>query len=788
MPVSQHADPSPIERKTLDDSDFDAIYPPDEKIPAIVVNNFPELGRLTALRFLEWVHKNPEGVISLPTGKTPEYFIRWVTYLLNNWEDSEVQRILDETGLDLSSPPRMDGLRFVQIDEFYPIEPDHEHSFYSYVNRFYIDRFGLDPDRAQLINCEDIGLPDGKGLYDVWPGGRVDLSLRYREPQTWQEQLQQQVLFNVDEWCQRYENRIREMGGIGFFLGGIGPDGHIAFNVRGSDHHSTTRLTATNYETEAAAATDQGGMEMARNRRVITIGLGTITYNPDCVALIIAAGHAKADVVADAIQKEPDVRFPATALHELKNARFYLTHGAARLLEERQFDEIGRRDEISDDEVERVLINLAVRLNKRLIDLKDDDFRNDRFASLVVGKRQESPADLARMVHRRLERKINRGSKTLQNRRFLHTEPHHDDLMLGYLPSIVRHGRDPSNTHHFATLTSGFTAVTDSFIDYQLQEANELIDSAEFSKLARTGYFDPGNEECRQRDVWQYLDGIASESPEMKAEGTVRRLVRDIAEVYDIDNLQKVKEKISSLKDYLREHRPGEKDSPHVQKLKGMRREWEAECLWAYFGWNCTNVRHLRLGFYTGDIFTEEPDATRDVPPVVDLLHEVRPDILTVALDPEGSGPDTHYKVLQVVSDSLRRYVRESDSAPEEVWGYRNVWHRFHPAEADLTIPVSLNMFSTMDDAFMNTFSSQRNAPFPSYEHDGPFCELAQEIQVDQYQTLKTCLGREWFHNHPDALIRATRGVVHLKKMEVDEFYRKSRKLRQFTENSLMDQ
>ncbi|MBE0666324.1 MAG: hypothetical protein IH593_01490, partial [Bacteroidales bacterium] len=45
-------------------------------MPYIVVKNFPNLGLLTALRFLEWVAENPEGVISLPTGKTPEYFIK----------------------------------------------------------------------------------------------------------------------------------------------------------------------------------------------------------------------------------------------------------------------------------------------------------------------------------------------------------------------------------------------------------------------------------------------------------------------------------------------------------------------------------------------------------------------------------------------------------------------------------------------------------------------------------------------------------------------------------------
>jgi 6-phosphogluconolactonase/glucosamine-6-phosphate isomerase/deaminase len=38
---------------------------------------------------------------------------------------------------------------------------------------------------------------------------------------------------------------VREWGGIGFFLGGIGPDGHIAFNMPGSAHDSTTRLVRT---------------------------------------------------------------------------------------------------------------------------------------------------------------------------------------------------------------------------------------------------------------------------------------------------------------------------------------------------------------------------------------------------------------------------------------------------------------------------------------------------------------------------------------------------------------
>ena len=88
-----------------------------------------------------------------------------------------------------------------------------------------------------------------------------------------------------------------------------------------------------------------------------------------------------------------------------------------------------------------------------------------------------------------------------------------------------------------------------------------------------------------------------------------------------------------------------------------------------------------------------------------------------------------------------------------------------------------------MHSAFMNTFISQRDASFPSYEHDGPFSELAQQVQVNQYQKLKTCLGHKWFHEHPSPLIRATRGLVFLKEMDLAEFYERSRALKQAAEN-----
>ncbi len=774
---------SRVEQIALDESSLDLIYPPKEKLSTIVVDNFPALGKLAAFRFLEWVQQNPGGVISLPTGKTPEHFIQWVTRLLKTWKTPATQRLLEEGGLDPSKQPDMKSLHFVQIDEFYPIHPWQENSFFAYVKRFYIDGFGLDLAKALLIDCYRIGLNHDQSLEAAWPDGTVDLSLRRRPGQSPLETEQKQLLHRIDQWCQEYEDRIRQLGGIGFFLGGIGPDGHIGFNVRGSNHYSTTRLAATNYMTQAAAATDLGGVEVSRKRLVITIGLGTLTYNPDCAAIIIAAGESKANVVRDAIESEKDVMYPASALQGLRNARFYITRGAAKNLIERRHHLFRLSETISDQEVEHTIIDLALDKQKRLVDLTRSDFESDRFTAELLRKRSESPESLALSVRDWLIARIEKGVKVNTDTRYLHTEPHHDDIMLGYLPAVVHGIRATSNTHCFATLTSGFTAVTNRYLQRRFQTLRPFLEMPAFTRLLRDGYFDPRNSIARNRDVWQYLDGVASGAPAMKDKGSARRLLRDLIEIFGHSGLDDLKSRITDIEQSIAHSYPGKKDPPHIQQLKGMCREWEAECLWGYFGWNCDWVRHLRLGFYTGDIFTEEPTVNRDIPPIVDLLQESCPDIVTVAFDPEASGPDTHYKVLQAVTEALRQYSDETGRKDIRIWGYRNVWFRFHPSEANMYIPVSLNMLSIMHSAFMNTFISQKEASFPSYEHDGPFCELAQKIQVEQYRMLKTCLGREWFHEHSSAQIRATRGFVFLKELNLNEFYQCSRELRRSAEN-----
>ena len=116
------------------------------------------------------------------------------------------------------------------------------------------------------------------------------------------------------------------------------------------------------------------------------------------------------------------------------------------------------------------------------------------------------------------------------------------------------------------------------------------------------------------------------------------------------------------------------------------------------------------------------------------------------------------------------------------VWGYRNVWYRFHPAEANIFVPVSLNSFSILENTFLNSFGSQKDASFPSWELDGPFNRLAQKIQVNQYQTVRQCLGKDFFLNHQVPRVRAAHGMLYVKELNLEEFYMHSMELKKLTE------
>lgn len=753
---------------------------PGTKTPYILVDSFPKLGLMTCLRFFEWVNANPEGVISLPTGKTPEYFIKWVTYMLESWEDRELTKLRNDFGLHLKEKPDLRGLQFTQIDEFYPINCRHHNSFFYYVHKYYIEGFGLDIKKAQLIDCENIPRPIGYSLQEIFPDNCVDLSLRVREYQNEQEELQQDAIMMVDEWCSEYEALIREKGGIGFFLGGIGPDGHIAFNVRGTDHNSTTRLTQTNFETQATAAVDLGGIEISRDRLVITIGLSTITYNPGATAIIIAAGEAKADIVKASLESSPTNRLPATVLQSLNRSRFYITRGASSKLEESVLEYYTSGD-WDKRKKERVIIDLCKILNKFGHHLTKDDMKNSSFGKLTL----QLDNGIVPSVISSLKMKIEKAVELETNQVFLHAGPHHDDIMLGYLPHIVHLIRSPLNTHHFAVLTSGFTSVSNNYLHRVLLKTKEFLHQGKIQMTQYPDFFKNGYLHKWDKDVFHYLDRVASNNKTGQMRGLSHRVVRALIEIYSIGNMGELFKKIEEIIAYIRKCYDGEKNTPDIQRLKGMLREFEEELVWSHYGVQVKNIHHLRLGFYTGAIFNEIPDRSRDVEPVLNLLEKIQPTVLTLALDPEGSGPDTHYKVLQTLAEAVRLWARKRDLSNLRIWGYRNVWYRFHPAEADIIVPVSLNSMAILRNTFMDCYLSQKEASFPSYELDGPFCDLTQKIWVEQHQLLELVLGRDYWYQNPHPRLRATHGVIFLRELDVDTFLMEAGQLEQSIEGQV---
>ena len=672
---------------------------PTEKIDILITSTFPDLGKLAALRFLEFVQKKPDGVVSLPTGKTPEYFIKWVKHFLSTWNSEELHSL----GLVDMEKPSFERLKFVQMDEFFPIAPQQTNSFAYFVWKYYIESFGIKPENCLLIDTCDFAppslFPDGVDLGII---SKLDTELNPLERKQ-KEALERTILY-----CKNYEEKINSLGGIDFFLGGIGPDGHVAFNIRGSSFDSVTRLLKLNYESMAASAESLGGMSTARKKLVITIGLETITRNQSCEAHLFVAGEAKADLVREAVEGALNPTIPSHALRSLQKSVIYLTKGASKKLSSRRT-------------FNRVKTNAVM-------------------AALQRGT-----------------------CSSFHSMKFLHTEPHHDDIMLGYLPFILKTRRD-ERLDVFACGTSGFNSVSNAFLNSVLKNALDMVDSGKISFLL---------EENADADVKIFAQGFRKNDASLQQNAVVRRFIRNLAHNETMKELD-IKQKIGSISEYLSSLYPGQKDAnrPDIQIMRGECREFESECLWACLGYDMAKVFHLRLGFYTIETFSPQPVFERDSIPFLKILLEQRPDVVTVALDPESSGPDTHYKVLQAVTSALTEYQLMQGSNQKEplVWGYRNVWYRFELSETNLIIPVTLEEMGNTMDLFGSCYISQKNAEFPSYLLDGPFSEIV-------VNTWKTQHAEFLEHAPAGSLPAGTEGLIYIKEMTINELKSYSRSL-----------
>ena len=112
--------------------------------------------------------------------------------------------------------------------------------------------------------------------------------------------------------CADYEEAIKAAGGIDLFLGGIGPDGHIAFNEPGSSLSSRTRIKTLTTDTIIANSRVFEGDVNKVPKTAMTVGVGTVMDARE--VLILVNGHSKARALQQAVEGAVNQMWTITAL------------------------------------------------------------------------------------------------------------------------------------------------------------------------------------------------------------------------------------------------------------------------------------------------------------------------------------------------------------------------------------------------------------------------------------------------------------------------------------------
>ena len=401
--------------------------------------------------------------------------------------------------------------------------------------------------------------------------------------------------------------------------------------------------------------------------------------------------------------------------------------------------------------------------------------------------------EVVQQVIQDVEAKLWRGVKPFENEVIYHTGPHHDDIMLGIMPFINRQLRSPYNQVHFAIMTSGYHSVTDKFLLEALVDTLDYLHQGRIQMVRYPDFFEKGYRFKQVKDIHHYLDNVARKNPDEMRRGFCHRILRDAVGLWHLKSVEELEVRFETEIDALRKGLP---NSQEIQQLKGQIREFEEELVWAYTGTALDHIHHLRLGLYEEkktevsepvegptpkeSVYVEpalrqaqglwSPNHDRDVAPILEQLRALKPTVITVAMDSVGLGPNTHYKVMRSIAEAIRLWSEETDLRRLKIFGYRNVWSTYHPAEANVYVPVSLNALAVFEKAFKDSYLTQVKAEFPNPDFDGPFSELAESIWVKQYKDIQLILGKDFFYENPHPLVRATHGLLFLKQMNVEEF------------------
>ncbi|ANB14277.1 hypothetical protein AWJ20_5242 [Sugiyamaella lignohabitans] len=131
---------------------------------------------------------------------------------------------------------------------------------------------------------------------------------------------------NIEAECARYEQKIKDIGGIHLFLGGIGPNGHIAFNEAGSSADSVTRQISLADSTIKANSRFFASPELVP-RSALTVGIATVLASEEVI--ILAFGPAKAKAVKHSLVDEISSSCPGSFMRLHKHCEFVMDESAA---------------------------------------------------------------------------------------------------------------------------------------------------------------------------------------------------------------------------------------------------------------------------------------------------------------------------------------------------------------------------------------------------------------------------------------------------------------------------
>jgi glucosamine-6-phosphate deaminase len=616
-----------------------------ERLPVTVYDQPAEASRAVAREIADLVTSRAAvgkpTVLGLATGSTPVGVY------------DEIIRLHREEGVSFRSVVTFN------LDEYWPMQPDALQSYHRFMREHLFDH--LD------IPAEAIHIPDG-----MLPRSEILAA------------------------CGRYEELIREAGGIDLQILGIGRTGHIGFNEPGSTAESRTRLITLDSVTRGDAASDFFG-ERNVPRQAITMGVGTILDARRVI--LLAFGEHKAAIVRKAVEEPPCSHVSASALQDHADAKFVLDGAAASRLT--RFEApwvVGPLDSLgiewTDPLVRKAVIWLAFKLGKPILKLTDGDYNEHGLQDLLSnrGRAYDINIDVFRAMQdtitgwpaggpgkpRRLRVAGKKSSPRAAEfpKRVVVFSPHPDDDVISMGGTFIRLCQQGHEVH-VAYQTSGNIAVWDESADRHVDFVEEF---------------------CRAFDVGTIV------SPGERAPGEIAEKIRA----------------------FLKAKPAGAVDIPELQAVKGLIRRTEARAAARYSGVRPDCIHFLDLPFYETGRVRKKPIGPEDIAITARLLDEVRPHQVYAAgdlSDPHG----THRVCLAAVLGAMRELAERDWAQDCELWLYRGAWQEWEPHEIDMAVPLSPDEVQRKRLAIFKHESQKDKAVFPGPSDPREFWQRAED-------------------------------------------------------------